>query len=104
MKKIYLTIAAAATVLASLSIAPPAAAASFSFGWDGPWFGFQHERSLTRRHWRGRDRVRIVPWGVNVRFRVGPMHIARCEARYRSYDPLSDTFVGYDGRRHRCRL
>ena len=26
-----------------------------------------------------------------------------CAERYRSYDPASGTFVGYDGRRHPCR-
>ncbi|WAP67591.1 BA14K family protein [Jiella pelagia] len=31
-------------------------------------------------------------------------HVARCEARYRSYDARSDTFLGYDGHRHRCNL
>ncbi|MBN7762982.1 BA14K family protein [Nitratireductor aquibiodomus] len=31
-------------------------------------------------------------------------HVARCHARYRSYDAYSDTFLGYDGYRHRCRL
>ena len=31
-------------------------------------------------------------------------HMARCYARYRSYDEYSDTFLGYDGYRHRCRL
>ena len=25
-----------------------------------------------------------------------------CAQRYRSYDPASGTFLGYDGRRHRC--
>ncbi|MBO0904379.1 BA14K family protein [Jiella sonneratiae] len=31
-------------------------------------------------------------------------HVARCDAHYRSYNPRTDTFVGYDGRHHRCRL
>lgn len=31
-------------------------------------------------------------------------HRARCEARYRSYDWRTNTFLGYDGRRHQCRL
>jgi hypothetical protein len=31
-------------------------------------------------------------------------HVARCEAHYRSYDRATDTFLGYDGQRHRCRL
>ncbi|MCE7027258.1 BA14K family protein [Jiella avicenniae] len=33
----------------------------------------------------------------------GGGHIARCEARYRSYDRRTDTFLGYDGHRHRCK-
>jgi hypothetical protein len=31
-------------------------------------------------------------------------HEAACSARYRSYDPGSDTFMGYDGERHQCML
>ena len=31
-------------------------------------------------------------------------HVAACDARYRSYDPGSDTFMGYDGLPHRCML
>jgi len=27
---------------------------------------------------------------------------ASCPQRYRSYDPASGTFLGYDGRRHAC--
>jgi hypothetical protein len=27
---------------------------------------------------------------------------ASCAERYRSYDPASGTFLGYDGRRHEC--
>ena len=29
-------------------------------------------------------------------------HVEWCLARYRSYNPQTDTFVGYDGYRHRC--
>lgn len=31
-------------------------------------------------------------------------HVRRCEARYRSYDRRSDTFIGRDGRRYYCNL
>jgi uncharacterized protein YcfJ len=31
-------------------------------------------------------------------------HVEACYARYRSYDERTDTFLGYDGRRHRCNL
>ncbi|MGE0008433.1 MAG: BA14K family protein [Parvibaculaceae bacterium] len=30
-------------------------------------------------------------------------HVRWCLNRYRSYDPRSNTFLGYDGDRHRCR-
>ncbi len=29
---------------------------------------------------------------------------SRCLARYSSYDPDSDTYIGYDGYQHYCRL
>ena len=29
-------------------------------------------------------------------------HVDWCLARYRSYNPNTDTFMGYDGYRHRC--
>lgn len=31
-------------------------------------------------------------------------HVDACYARYRSYDERTDTFLGYDGDRHRCTL
>jgi|GEM_PF-1885365 hypothetical protein len=31
-------------------------------------------------------------------------HVQACYSRYRSYDERSDTFMGYDGIRKRCRL
>jgi len=31
-------------------------------------------------------------------------HVEACYARYRSYDERTDTYLGYDGYRHRCNL
>jgi uncharacterized protein YcfJ len=31
-------------------------------------------------------------------------HVARCEDAYRSYNPRTDQFLGYDGRYHYCNL
>jgi hypothetical protein len=31
-------------------------------------------------------------------------HVARCEARYKSYNASTDMFMGYDGQYHRCDL
>jgi hypothetical protein len=41
----------------------------------------------------------VVPGGRDV-----TAHVRACQARYRSYDPSTNTFLGYDGRRHLCRL
>ncbi len=35
---------------------------------------------------------------------VDTSHRAACEARYRSYDWHSGTYMGFDGQRHYCRL
>ena len=35
---------------------------------------------------------------------VGGSHVARCEARYRSYNPETDMYRGFDGDWHYCRL
>lgn len=31
-------------------------------------------------------------------------HVRACQNRYRSYDTRTDSFLGYDGRHHLCRL
>ena len=36
-------------------------------------------------------------------YNYGGSHVRWCLNRYRSYDPASDTYMGYDGRRHYCR-
>jgi hypothetical protein len=49
-----------------------------------------------------------TPYRVAPRYRyyyyddVMDDHVEWCMNRYRSYDPRSDTFLGYDGRRHAC--
>ncbi len=34
---------------------------------------------------------------------VGPGWEAYCFSRYRSFDPISGTYLGFDGHRHYCR-
>lgn len=31
-------------------------------------------------------------------------HVRKCSKKYRTYDRRSDTYMGYDGREHQCRL
>jgi len=49
----------------------------------------------------GGDRV-IRP--VNPGYSSYEAHVNACYDRYRSYDEETDSFLGYDGVRHRCRL
>lgn len=49
------------------------------------------------------------PYGYYAPRYVGPIGYgapgweAYCFSRYRSFDPISGTYLGYDGRRHFCR-
>jgi hypothetical protein len=43
-------------------------------------------------------------YGDRVIGRADSSHVDRCYARYRSYDERTDTYLGYDGRRHLCNL
>jgi len=57
-----------------------------------------------RRHWRKpsvvvKPRIVIRPGHRVVR---GTRHVRWCENRYRSYNPATDQFLGYDGHYHYC--
>jgi hypothetical protein len=40
--------------------------------------------------------------GSNAYGSMGGAGASSCAQRYRSFDPASGTFLGYDGRRHPC--
>ena len=42
------------------------------------------------------------PYGYYAPYPAGDGAIAYCAQRFRSYDPMSGTYLGYDGYRHRC--
>lgn len=104
MKKTAIIIAAAATFLTSISIAAPVPAASWNWGFSSPLFSYHHDRSVSSRHISGDDSVRVGPFRWSGGFGVGRDHADRCYARYRSYDPVTDTFLSFGGERKRCRL
>lgn len=134
MKKLASILASAglAGVLALTGTAPAAAqSSSFSFGFgtgggnwdycdrhpsrcDDDWDGWR-DWDDRRDRWRWRHRNRGARFGVfpSINFSVNltasqrrswAAHVDRCEARYKSYDPETDMFLGYDGDYHRCRL
>jgi uncharacterized protein YcfJ len=68
---------------------------------------------MSHRHMRGFDPLAAGIFGFVAGAMAGAAassagqsssHVARCEARYRSYDANTDTYLGYDGVRHRCTL
>jgi len=42
--------------------------------------------------------------GNNGGHSLSSTHVARCQARFKSYDISTDSYLGYDGYRHRCTL
>ena len=42
-------------------------------------------------------------YGYRPAYASGAAWYRYCAARYRSFDPASGTYMGYDGHRHRCR-
>jgi hypothetical protein len=63
---------------------------------------FRHHRGFRHHHGPSFGFSVILP-GVAVGLGGGSSaHVRWCLNRYRSYDPSSDSFLGYDGYRHRC--
>jgi BA14K-like protein len=104
MKKTAIALAVAATFLTSISISAPVSAASWNWGFSTPWFGVQHDRSIGSRHLRAHDSVRVGPFRWSGGLSLGRDHINRCHARYRSYDPVTDSYITFGGEARRCRL
>lgn len=72
-------------------------------------YGDQFDGSSQRdaEHRRGyqdgyRERDRLANRRVNVGPRIDHARFERCSRRYRTFDPASGTYMGFDGRRHVC--
>ena len=93
---------AACAVGASFALAPvaPVSAQSVTFSVSRPHFPFIMWPHVSVRP-RGNVAVRF---GSDLPRWMRSSHRERCEDRYRSYDPWTDTFLGFDGDRHFCRL
>lgn len=78
----------------------------------------RHRHRYDRRYYGPRYRYRrpgygyyfggwwyAVPWWFysTPRRYYSSRHVAWCLGRYRSYNPATDRYLGYDGRYHRCR-
>jgi hypothetical protein len=73
-------------------------------GWRGPGFSFgfgigaPYAYGTYGGYYDGHDGYAAVPLGQS---RTDDDE-AYCEQRFRSYDPASGTYLGYDGQRHPC--
>jgi hypothetical protein len=65
------------------------ALASSSYGYYGPSYGYYDDGYYDD------GAVAVAP-------PAGDDSVAYCMQRYKSYDPASGTYLGYDGRRHPC--
>ena len=53
--------------------------------------------------WQARTSAALIIGAVGISYTVaGGSDPAYCAQRYRSYDPASGTYLGYDGLRHLC--
>lgn len=114
-KTFVAAIATAATVAAgSLAVAPAAQAGQYLYqgpdynsGWDGP---YHHRRHHSYNYGYYHDEGGAVALGI-IGLVAGamiangihhPRGVSYCAQRFRSWDPVSRTYLGYDGLRHSC--
>jgi hypothetical protein len=73
-----------------LGVGALAAAATWPYyGYGGyPYYGY--------------DDTAYYPYGYGVSYAAAGNGSAYCAQRFRSYDPASGTYLGYDGLRHPC--
>jgi len=113
------TIAVVAALAATLAIATPASAAWRGGGWHGRGVGLGLGlaagavvgSALAAPYYYGEYGYGYGPYayddGYDGAYAAAPAYggdrdEAYCAQRYRSYDPSSGTFLGYDGARHPC--
>jgi hypothetical protein len=102
MKRIAIAFATA-TLAIGLAV-PPAAAASFNWGFSTPWLGVQTNRSVTSNGVSAHDSVRIGKMRFNGGLDLSADHKSRCAARFKSYNSVTDTYVTFGGKTKRCGL
>jgi hypothetical protein len=115
--KVKLLAAALAFALAAPVIVTPAMA-QHRHGWDNQHRHGWNNHNRWDRGWnRGYRNSYRNSWGPAIGFGLGlgagaaagayasgadQRNDAYCSQRFRSYDPASGTYLGYDGQRHPC--
>ena len=101
----------AASLLAVATIVPATVAESAPISAPRP--AVEGQSDITNAYWRRVCNYRrcrrvwvepryVRPRYVRPRAAVRGGHVRWCLNRYRSYNPATDSYRGYDGRYHRC--
>ena len=107
-----------AAPLSPASVAPSAASTQNSNIVDVRWRGHHHGHRHHRHHWHRHGWRHHHGWGpafggfaagaligsaiASSNARANNDAVAYCMNRFKSYDPASGTYLGYDGDRHPC--
>jgi hypothetical protein len=75
-------------------------------GWGNGWgwgaAGLATGLLLSSPYWAGDEGYAEPHYGGSYAYEGGGDGFARCEQTFRSFDPRSGTYMGYDGVRRRC--
>lgn len=87
------------------SIAPAAAAGTWPS--DEGFSGRPHQSSFHRHFWRGSQISQTRPSGAEMMAFADENDqmdeaMSYCADRFKSYDPSTGTYLGYDGNEHAC--
>jgi hypothetical protein len=67
-----------------------------------PWYGYGYAPGYYGYGYGYGPGYSYDPGYYSYGYPAGGRDVAYCEQRYRSYDPASGTYLGYDGLRHPC--
>jgi len=104
-KFLLAAIAAAAVVTMTTPFATRPASAYVGFTLGGPYQGFgpSYEYYYGPGYFGPYRYPPPYYDGYYPRYHEHGDAVASCAARFRSYDPVTHSYLGYDGQRHHCR-
>jgi BA14K-like protein len=109
---------AAGAVAAGVATGAAVAAGGYGYGYSDPYYGdnYAYDQNYSGDNY-GYDNsyaydngatfnagIPLVTFNQSAQMDQGPVggDASYCAQRYRSYDPASGTYLGYDGQRHPC--
>jgi hypothetical protein len=103
----------AAMVALGITAAAVVPAQAFGMNGPGPWYAHPHYHYYHRGYWGPGPAIGAGILGFAAGAAIAGAaangdddgdHVQACLDAYHSYDPRTDSYLGYDGYRHRCDL